>query len=117
MAHFTRISIPLVGSTGGSVAYSTPLNGKLCSIRYSSGGTISATAPVTVANEKTDESYFVKAIGSGSVTWRPAKAICDSTGGALATYTYPEFAFERAKCSVGATTVSGQTGTLLLAFA
>ncbi len=114
MANYRTITVALTGSTAGSVAYSTVFSGQIESVRLSSGTTISSTAVITIANEATDENVFAKAAGSGAVTYRPAKTICDSTGGALTTYTRACFANARARVTVGASTASSQSGTLKL---
>lgn len=115
MANYRVINVSLTGSTAGSVSYSTMFSGQLESVRLSSGTTISSTAVIAIAVEATDETVFSKAAGSGSVTYRPVKSIVDSTGGAITgTYTRVMFANTRSRVTVGATTASGQTGTLKL---
>lgn len=114
MPNYRTITVALTGSTAGSVAYSTVFSGQIETVRLSSGTTISSTAVITIANEATDENIFAKAAGSGSATYRPVKAVHDSTGGALTTYSRATFADARARCTVGATTASGQSGTLKL---
>lgn len=121
--HISRVNVSITGSTATSVAYSSIVTGRLLSVRYSSGGTISSTAVLTIANETTDETAFTKAIGSASTTYRPRLPICTSAGVTIQNTTGTanpvsepcEFANERIRCSVGKSTASGQTGTLIFA--
>jgi hypothetical protein len=115
MANHRTISVSLVGSTAGSVAYSTVFSGQLESVRLSSGTTLSSTSVITIANEATDENVFAKAAGSGSATYRPTLAVHDSTGGTVSgVVTRAVFANTRARITVGASTASSQSGTLKL---
>lgn len=120
-----RYSVAITGSTAAAAtaAYSPVLNGRLLSVRYSSGGTISSTAVLTLTNEGTDEAYYAKAIGSAGASFRPRGAICKTTGTGIYQTTgtanpivdYLELANERLKCTVSKSTASGLTGTLLIA--
>ena len=114
MENHRTISVSLTGSTDGTTQYSTVFSGQLDTVRLSSGTTISSTSVIAIVIEATDETVWSKAAGSGSVTYRPVKAVCDSTGGALTTYTRAMFATTRAKVTVGASTASAQSGTLKL---
>lgn len=120
----SRVRVDLTSSTSGAVvAYSPILNGPLLSVRYSSGGTLGTTAVLTLTNEGTDEACYTKAIGSAGATVRPRAVVCKSTSGTIYNTTgtanpvtdYFEFANERLKCSIGGTTASDLTGTLLVA--
>lgn len=122
MSHIERKTVSITGSTAGTTTYSGILNGYLLSVRYSSGGTISSTAPITFTNEGTDETICIKAMGSAGTTVRPYATICQSTGRTIYQTTGTtnpvmvphEFAYERMKITIGKTTGT-QTGTLLVA--
>ena len=116
-------TVTLTGSTAGAVTGYTPvLNGALSSVRYSSGGTLSSTALLTIANEGTDETMYSKALGSAAATVRPRMAVCRSTGTTVYNTTgtanpvvdYGVFANERAALTIGKTTATGVTGTFIL---
>lgn len=116
------VTITATSTGGGASAYTPMLNGKLKSIRYSSGGTLSVAAIFSVTNEGTDESYYSKAVGSAGVTFRPRMATVTSAGVAIGHTTGStmpvsecgELANERLKLTIATSTAASLTGTFLL---
>ncbi len=123
--YIAKHSLTLIESTalGGDTDYTPILNGRLLSIRYSSGGTLSSTAVLTAKNEGANETCYAKAIGSAGVAFRPRPTVCGSTGTTIYRTTgtanpvtdYFEFANERLKLTIGASTAAGLTGTFIIA--
>jgi hypothetical protein len=126
---FERHSVTLTGTTAtaGSIGYTPMLNGRLYSIRYSSGTSpvLGTTTVLTVTNMGTDEVYYAKAVGTSAVTIRPRMSVSRSTGGIIyntTAATQPvaecgELANERLSISIGKTTASGLTGTFIIGIA